>query len=51
MEGKLIVFEGGEGAGKTTQIERSRTWLHQHLASDVPVVATREPGGTALGMG
>ncbi|MDY6784190.1 MAG: dTMP kinase [Cyanobacteriota bacterium] len=51
MGGMLIVFEGGEGAGKTTQIERSRAWLHQHLAPEIPVIATREPGGTPLGGG
>ncbi len=27
MWGKLIVFEGGEGSGKTTQITRLRQWL------------------------
>jgi len=27
MWGKLIVFEGGEGSGKTTQIARLRQWL------------------------
>lgn len=50
MQGKLIVFEGGEGAGKTTQLQRICHWL-QHQ-SDLPynsVVTTREPGGTVLG--
>jgi len=27
MWGKLIVFEGGEGSGKSTQLARSRQWL------------------------
>jgi len=27
MWGKLIVFEGGEGSGKTTQLARARQWL------------------------
>lgn len=49
MNGKLIVFEGGEGAGKTTQIERSRVWLSQSLPPDIPLLVTREPGGTPLG--
>ncbi|MBW4582702.1 MAG: dTMP kinase [Tildeniella nuda ZEHNDER 1965/U140] len=58
MRGKLIVFEGVEGCGKTTQLRRSQQWLVdsgwqallqtkgylQHL------VTTREPGGTALGL-
>jgi dTMP kinase len=47
MRGKLIVFEGVEGCGKTTQIERSRLWLQDR---DLAVVVTREPGGTQLGV-
>ena len=44
--GPLIVFEGPEGVGKTTQVRR----LADHLsAAGVPHVALREPGGTALG--
>ena len=52
MQGKLIVFEGGEGGGKTTQIQRIYHWLQHHtrLCCDT-VVITREPGGTALGQG
>lgn len=59
MTGKFIVFEGVEGAGKTTQIQRTLTWLEQSgwaqcLATtfnlDTPIaVVTREPGGTQLG--
>lgn len=54
MGGKLIVFEGVEGCGKTTQLQRLREWLHCLSASEsVPfsVVVTREPGGTELGLG
>lgn len=43
MAGCFITFEGGEGAGKSTQIERLKSRL-QHLAQ--PVLVTREPGGS-----
>lgn len=42
-KGKFIVFEGGEGTGKTTQIELLRNRL---AARDFPLYVTREPGGT-----
>ncbi|MEM6400164.1 MAG: dTMP kinase [Cyanobacteria bacterium P01_D01_bin.116] len=47
MSGKLIVFEGVEGCGKTTQMQLCCEWL-QSLG--IAAVKTREPGGTQLGM-
>lgn len=41
--GRLITFEGGEGAGKTTQLARLAAWLE---GGGLDVVRTREPGGT-----
>ena len=41
----FISFEGIDGCGKTTQLNRLRTRLE---AAKIEVVATREPGGTAL---
>lgn len=46
MRGRLVVFEGGEGVGKTTQLARLRARLE---AAGVPHRAFREPGGTAVG--
>ena len=44
--GFFIVFEGGDGAGKSTQVKK----LTQKLESlNETVVLTREPGGTELG--
>ncbi len=41
--GKFVTLEGGEGAGKSTQIARLAKRLRAHGA---PVVTTREPGGS-----
>lgn len=45
--GYFVAFEGGEGAGKTTQIEAFTRWLD---ARGAEFVQTREPGGTAIGL-
>ncbi|WP_147915907.1 dTMP kinase [Ruania zhangjianzhongii] len=47
MSGLFISFEGGDGAGKTTQLTRLAEWVAQ--ATGQEVVRTREPGGTELG--
>jgi len=44
--GKLIVFEGAEGVGKTTQIRRLGETL---TARAIRFLNVREPGGTAVG--
>lgn len=50
MEGQLIVFEGIEGGGKSSQIETTQQWLLEGgLGTSVEVITTREPGGTELG--
>ena len=41
--GRFITFEGGEGAGKSTQLKRLKTRLN---LEGIQVVATREPGGS-----
>lgn len=44
--GLFIVFEGGDGAGKSTQV----TLLREALCSEgLQVTVTRQPGGTPLG--
>jgi dTMP kinase len=45
-KGRFVTFEGGEGAGKSTNLEYVRERL---AAAGIPLLLTREPGGTALG--
>lgn len=44
--GRLIVFEGGEGSGKSTQLRRLSSAL---VEKGIPHRCLREPGGTPLG--
>ena len=46
VRGKFITFEGLDGCGKSTQLEKLATELRQR---GVDVVTTREPGGTSIG--
>lgn len=45
-KGLFISFEGGEGVGKSTQIELLKTSLTK---KNINVLSTREPGGTKEG--
>ncbi|MEA5447402.1 dTMP kinase [Leptolyngbya sp. CCNP1308] len=59
MAGKLLVFEGVEGCGKSTQLKQLHGALEQsdrlqqlQRQGLIPqVLVTREPGGTELGLG
>jgi len=42
----FITFEGGDGAGKSTQVRMLTDWLNAHGR---PAMSTEEPGGTELG--
>ena len=44
--GRLVVLEGAEGAGKTTQI---RLLAERLTTAGIPCIAVREPGGTPVG--
>lgn len=47
LPGLFVSFEGGDGAGKSTQLVRVAQWVAS--VSEREVVRTREPGGTELG--
>ncbi len=51
MRGRLIVLEGIDGCGKTTQIRHLTNWLPVSgvMPDHAQLHLTREPGGTALG--
>ena len=44
-KGKFIVFEGGEGSGKSTMIEKTFKWLNDN---NINCIKTREPGGIKI---
>jgi len=41
--GRFITFEGGEGSGKSTQIQKLARSLH---VANLRAIVTREPGGS-----
>lgn len=44
--GRLVVFEGIDGSGKSSQVERMAAWLR---GAERRVVTCRDPGATAAG--
>ena len=46
MRGRFISLDGIDGAGKTTHLQALHAWF---AARNLPVLFTREPGGTPLG--
>lgn len=43
---RFITFEGPDGSGKTSQLKLAAAWLE---TQGVPLLTTREPGGTRIG--
>ncbi len=48
MSGLFVVFEGPDGCGKTTMVEKAVNYLR---SKNFTVVQTKDPGGTAWGTG
>ncbi|WMY91687.1 dTMP kinase [Snodgrassella communis] len=46
MKASFITLDGIDGAGKSTNLNTIRSWFEKH---QLPVLFTREPGGTAVG--
>lgn len=46
MRGKFIAFEGSDGSGKSTVLEKVKEYLDNN---NVKYIVTREPGGTKIG--
>ena len=44
-KGLFIVFEGGEGAGKSTILDKIYDWMN---TEDISCIKTREPGGIKI---
>jgi len=44
---RLISFEGGDGCGKSTQLQLTAAWLRKQGKQ---VLETKQPGGTGLGL-
>lgn len=44
-KGQFIVFEGGEGSGKTTMIKQVASWFDDN---NISYIITREPGGIKI---
>ena len=45
-DGSFITFEGPDGSGKTSQLQLAVAWLK---TLGIPLLVTREPGGTPIG--
>ncbi len=52
MIGRLLVLEGIDGCGKSTQLKHLEKWLPNSglMPKDAKLHLTREPGGTDLGL-